>query len=32
MELFGWTLLASIVSFVFGSAILHKAHGDDHEK
>jgi hypothetical protein len=29
MELLGWVVLMSIVSFICGSVILHKVHGDE---
>jgi hypothetical protein len=29
MELLGWVVLMSIVSFICGSAILHKVRGDE---
>jgi hypothetical protein len=29
MELLGWVALMSIVSFICGSAMLHKVHGDE---
>ena len=29
MELLGWVVLISIVSFICGSSILHKVRGDE---
>lgn len=29
MELLGWVVLMSIVSFICGSVILHKVRGDE---
>jgi len=29
MELLGWAVVTSVVSFVLGSALLHKVRGSD---